>query len=297
MSLISAFSLLTAAVLSAPAQTQPPAFFESAAKVIGKSGTLNADGSFRINIARTDVTFTTASGMMIPADLGLATYAAFSGTESNALVVGDVAMLAPEIQPVIDALRAGGINLVALHNHMTSEEPRLFFMHYIGRGSVSGLAQTLGTAFKLLGKPMVAPTKVTDVGKPTVDWASLETALGVKSQTFPSGVVRFSSPRKDLHVSIDSLPFLPGMGLASWAAFNACSCGQTMVMGDTCCSSTAELQGVIDALRKGNISVTSIHNHTLGASQEVIFLHYEGEGEAKSLAGAIRQAWDVLGKG
>jgi hypothetical protein len=297
MSIFSTLSLLTVAALSIHSQTPTPTYYESAAKTIGKSGTMNADGSFRINIARTDVSFTTASGMAIPTDLGLATYAAFSGSESDALVVGDVAMLASEIQPVIDSLRSGGINLVALHNHMTSEEPRLFFMHYIGQGSVASLSQTLGTAFKLLGKPSAAPAKVTEIGKPTVDWTALESTLGVKSQTFPSGVVRFSSPRKDLHVSIDSLPFLPGMGLASWAAFNACSCGQTMVMGDTCCSSVDELQKVIDALRQGHINVTSIHNHTLGASQEVIFLHYEGEGEAKDLATSIRQAWSALGKG
>jgi len=85
------------------------------------------------------------------------------------------------------------------------------------------------------------------------------------------------------------------MGLASWAAFNACECGKTMVMGDTCCE-PGELQSVIDALRKASIHITAIHNHLLGASHDTMFLHYDGEGDALNMAAGIRAAWDSLGK-
>ncbi len=277
-------------------QTPVPTYYQGAAKTIGKAGTLNADGSFRINIARTDVTFTNLKGMPIPADLGLSTYAAFSGDATNALVVGDVAMLAGEIDGVIDALRAGGIEIVALHNHMTTEEPRLFYMHYQGHGAVKDLSTTLRNAFSLLGKKQSEVTPTSKPGKPKVDWAMVASTFKVKPQSFPSGVVRFANPRKDLKVTVDGLPFTPAMGLASWAAFSTCECGLTMVMGDTCCSGRTELQGVIDALRKAGVSVTAIHNHVYQGSQEVLFLHFEGEGDAVNLAEGIRSGWDKLGK-
>ena len=274
--------------------TQVPDYYLQASKTIGKDGTLNADGSFRINLPRKDVQFTNENGMEIPADMGLATYAAFTGTEKDSLVVGDVAMLAPEINGVIDALRAGKIEVVALHNHMTTESPRLFFLHYQGRGAVQELAITLQKAFSVLGK-VNATVNTEKPGKPSVDWDAVQAVFGVKPQTFPSGVVRFANPRKDIKVSVDDLPFLPGMGLASWAAFSTCECGKTMVMGDTCIGSRAELQAVIDALRKADVSITAIHNHIFQGSREVLFLHFEGEGDALQMSKGIKSGWDVLG--
>jgi hypothetical protein len=271
-----------------------PKHFQDAAERIGKKGALNADGSFRVNIPRSDLSFTNERGMPIPVDMGLATYAAFSGTADAALMVGDVAMLRHEIDGVVDALRAGGIEIVALHNHMTSESPRLFFMHFQGKGSVASLAATFRKAVDACGKsaPPAGPIKS---GKPEVDWNGIEKVLGVKPTAFDSGVMRFATPRKDLSVTVDGLPFLPGMGLGSWAAFHRCDCGMTMVMGDTC-TTRSDLQGVIDALRSAGISITAIHNHILGGSREVMFLHYEGEGDAAKLAAGIRACWNALGK-
>ncbi len=209
-------------------------------------------------------------------------------------MVGDVAMVRHEIDGVVDALRAGGIEVVALHNHMTAENPRLFFLHLQGKGSVASLARTFRKAIDACGKPAPKPA-VPTTGKPDVDWVAIEKTLGVKPTTFDSGVTRFVTPRKDLSITIDCMQFLPGMGLGWRAAFHRCECGKTMVMGDTC-TTRSELQNVIDALRKGGISITAIHNHILGGSQEVMFLHYEGEGDANPLAKSIRDCWNALSK-
>lgn len=64
-------------------------------------------------------------------------------------------------------------------------------------------------------------------------------------------------------------------------------------MGDTCVL-RSELQGAIDALRNGGVHVTAIHNHFLGTDPAVMFLHFEGEGDALALARAVRAAWDAL---
>ena len=66
-----------------------------------------------------------------------------------------------------------------------------------------------------------------------------------------------------------------------------------MLMGDTCMK-PAELERTIDALRKGGVSISGIHNHMLGEAEEVMFLHFEAEGDAATLGGTIRAAWDGL---
>lgn len=267
---------------------------ESIARIVGKAGTANPDGSYRINLPRTDIVFTNANKMPISADLGLATYIAFSGTEEKALAVGDVAMLEGEIDGVIDALRAGKIEVVALHNHMTAENPRLFYTHFQAVGDPLAIALTFKKAIAGLGKKTVSKPTTKSAPK-QLDTAGLESILSVKPQVFPSGVARFATPRKDLSVSVDQQKFLPGMGLGSWVAFSPCLCGETMAMGDTCCL-RSELQNAIDSLRAAKIHITAIHNHVFGASEEVMFMHFEAEGDSMQIAKAVRNCWDKLGK-
>ena len=79
-------------------------------------------------------------GVTSGAAMGVNTWAAFSGSDAHASVDGDVVMTAAEVQPVLRALRNAGIDVVALHNHMLEEDPRLFFLHYWGKGAALELA-------------------------------------------------------------------------------------------------------------------------------------------------------------
>jgi hypothetical protein len=84
--------------------------------------------------------------------MGLNTWAAFYGTQEDAVVAGDIAMLENEITPVLRALRKNGIDVVAIHHHMTEEKPMVIFLHYWGRGSAEKLATAVKDAFDQLGK-------------------------------------------------------------------------------------------------------------------------------------------------
>lgn len=75
--------------------------------------------------------------------MGLSTWAAFSGSDDAAVVGGDFAMTADEVQPVLRALRDGGINIVAVHNHMIGETPAYYFVHFWGKGPAADLAKGL----------------------------------------------------------------------------------------------------------------------------------------------------------
>ena len=86
---------------------------------------------------------TMACGCEVSAGMGVNTWAAFAGTDQHAVVDGDFACLPGELQPTLKALRRHDINIVAIHNHMEEEEPRVIFLHYWGAGSATNLARAI----------------------------------------------------------------------------------------------------------------------------------------------------------
>jgi hypothetical protein len=97
-------------------------------------------------------------GCSIGKAMGVNTWAAFGGTDSDAVVDGDFAVAEGELQPVLKSLRAGGINVVAIHSHMTGESPRLLFLHYWGRGKAADLATTVRKAIDLTAWDGASPS-------------------------------------------------------------------------------------------------------------------------------------------
>jgi len=91
-------------------------------------------------------------GATINARMGLNTWASFWGSDQNCVVAGDVAMLEHELQPVLKALRANGLEVVAIHHHMTESRPMLIFLHYWGKGPAEKLALGFRAALNELGK-------------------------------------------------------------------------------------------------------------------------------------------------
>lgn len=91
-------------------------------------------------------------GCEVGKTMGINTWAAFAGTDEKAFVDGDFAMLESEVQPVLKVLRSKGINIVAIHNHMTSENPKITFLHYWGIVSTAELAKGLKAALDVQGK-------------------------------------------------------------------------------------------------------------------------------------------------
>ena len=90
-------------------------------------------------------------GVSIGKDMGVNTWAAFAGSDDNAVVDGDFAVTEDELQPVLKSLLKDKINIVAIHQHMTHEEPRIMFFHYWGRGSAKDLAQAVKGGFLVAG--------------------------------------------------------------------------------------------------------------------------------------------------
>jgi hypothetical protein len=121
------------------------------AKIVGTEGEQTGD-VYKITIGRDDLKLT-EMGAPINARMGLNTWAAFVGADANAAIAGDVAMLAPEVTPVLKALRKNGLDVVAIHHHMTGTQPTVYFLHYWGTGPAEKLATGFKAALNELGKP------------------------------------------------------------------------------------------------------------------------------------------------
>jgi hypothetical protein len=114
--------------------------------VLGHKGQLDK-GVYKVTIGRT----TKMGDHEVGNQMGVNTWAAFSGSDDNAVVDGDFAMTEGELQGVLKALRGNGINVVAIHNHMTGENPRIVFLHYWGIGPTEQLAKGLKAALDTQG--------------------------------------------------------------------------------------------------------------------------------------------------
>src|SRR5215471_5910714 len=109
--------------------------------VLGVSGDLK-DGVYKVTIGRE----TKMHGEAMGKTMGVNTWAAFAGSDDQAVVDGDFTMLESQLQPVLKALRGAGIDVVAIHQHMVGEQPRVLFLHYWGVGRTEALAKGLRAA-------------------------------------------------------------------------------------------------------------------------------------------------------
>ncbi len=120
------------------------------AKIVGHDGE-QSGAVYKITVGRDDLGMK-EHGTLINARMGLNTWAAFVGTQEDAAIAGDVAMLESEITPALKALRKNSLDVVAIHHHMTEDRPVVIFLHYWGRGPAEKLATSFKAALDELGK-------------------------------------------------------------------------------------------------------------------------------------------------
>ena len=124
---------------------------------------------------------------------------------------------------------------------------------------------------------------------PKRDWKDVEEALGRAGYVQPGDVYKVSFPRGDLAVTADGVTIKPALALGSWAAFKEIGGGHVMTMGDLVLLES-EVTPVIDALQKGGIEQSALHNHLLGESPHVMYVHFTGHGHASKLARTLHEA-------
>ncbi len=251
-----------------------------------------SEGVFKITAPRNDVPVS-VDGWSMPPFMGLTTWAAFvEGQKAEAMVAGDLVLFEDEVNPVMSAALEGGLSVTALHNHFFFDEPKVYFMHIGGEGTVERLANGVKAALAKQKEIRAASAKPVRVfgsafapGENAVTVGPLETTLGEKAQA-KEGMAKFVLGREA------KLPcgclMTKEMGLNTWAAFagtddNAVVDGDFAVLED-------ELQPVLKSLRREGINIVAIHHHMTHESPRFLFLHYWGRGPAKTLAESLQRA-------
>ncbi len=280
-----------ALAFAATAQSAPPAGLDTALieRLTGAKGALDAaSGVFKVSVPRNDLDVR-VGGVHLRPRLGLTSWAAFQRAGTGAMVMGDMVLLEPQVNPVMSTALDNGLEVTALHNHFFGDEPKVMFMHVGGHGSIESLAAAVGKVFRAAAAepPPAVPRVEIDPAKTLLDAAKIEALLGAKGE-LKDGVLRFTFGKTTrMHGETAGA----AMGVNTWAAF-AGSDGQAVVDGDFAMEER-ELQAVLKGLRKGGIDIVAIHNHMTGEEPRIVFLHYWGVGPAARLAEVLRSALDA----
>jgi Domain of Unknown Function (DUF1259) len=217
---------------------------------------------------------------------GLTSWAAFQESGHGTLVMGDLVLLEREVNPTLSAALESGLEVTALHNHFFYDNPRVYFMHIGGSGSL----ETLAKAIKKTMNAGANPQKDDAFGADTIprgdsiDVAPLEQILGKAAQA-KDGMVKFVFGHT---TKMHGAAMGAAMGVNTWAAF-AGSPEAALVDGDFAMLES-ELQPVLKALRAAHINIVAIHNHMTHEEPRIVFLHFWGKGPAVELARGVQSA-------
>lgn len=275
-----------------------PAEIAAIDAALGKKGAYNeAQATHVVPLPRNDLKVT-VKGEAVPIPLGFGGWAAFKRTldGKSAIFMSDNVLLEEEVNPLIDAVQANGLEVGAIHNHFFYENPRVFFMHVHGMGAPEDLAARYAKALassKILpaNQPKVDPPART--AKDIFDLPALDAIVG-KTGTVNGPAYKYTVGRDDLHILEMGADMTAAIGLNTWATFIGTP-DAAVVAGDVAMLAH-EVNPVIRHLRNKGVEICAVHNHMLAEQPRIIFLHYLARGKALEIAQTFRGALGLLGK-
>jgi Domain of Unknown Function (DUF1259) len=242
---------------------------------------------YRVGFPRTDLQVT-VSGVAIRPGLALGSWAAFSGSDANASVMGDLVLLESEVNPVTAKLRAGGFEITAIHNHLLNETPQVLYMHYFGHGRAEDLAKGLRAALAVSKTPLGATAPPAPApASPPAFVKTIQDTLG-RTGTLNGGVLAFGIPRAET-ITDHGMVLITPQGVAEAINFQEATAGQVATTGDFVLKAE-EVNPVISALEEHNIQVTALHSHMLTEQPRLFFMHFWAVGTTDSVAQGIKAA-------
>jgi len=289
-------SALAALLLIMPARQQAqqplaPIDWKQVDVALGKSGTLQPDGAYKVGMPRSDL-HVTIGGVAVKPTLALGSWVAFKQvSDTEAMLMGDLVLLESEVGPVLAKLQQGGIEQTALHNHLLHESPRVMYMHIAGHGAPARLAAALHAALALTTTPFGAPAAAAPAGSFGIDTAQIGQTLGFHGRV-NGGVYQVGVPRAE-KITADGIDVPPSMGLATAVNFQPTGGGKAAITGDFVLIGT-EVNPVIRALRDNGIAITALHSHMLTDSPHLFFMHFWANDDALKLARGLRAALDKM---
>jgi len=258
------------------------------AKAIGKEGDLTGE-MYKVSFPRSDL-MVKARDVVIKPALALVNWAAFIKSDSNAITYGDLVLLDDEINPVISKLEDGGIELSALHNHLLHENPRVMYIHFVGRGDEVEMAKAIREALAVTKTPL-GSTPAGPETKPNLA-KEIEEIIGYQG-SMGGGVLHINVPRNDIHVAAMGAAIPGYMGMNTPLNFQLE--GDNAAINGDFILRPAEVNAVIKVLRANGIEIASVHNHMLDEEPRLIFMHFWAYDKAVDLAKGLKAALGRVG--
>jgi len=262
-------------------------------ELTGLKGKLNdKEGVYKVTFPRDDVKVV-VDGWTMPPFMGLGTWAAFTkGAHTEAMVMGDTVLFEDEVNSAMSAALDNGLSVTALHNHFFFDQPKVYFMHIEGEGTVEKLASAVkkvyDTTKAIRGHYAKPAESFSAVGQPSLPEKNSITAtplneiFGVQGES-KDGMVKFTIGRA---AKMHGVNIEKDMGVNTWAAF-AGTDANAVVDGDFAVTED-ELQPVLKSLLTEKINIVAIHQHMTQEEPRIMFFHYWGRGPAKDLAQAVK---------
>jgi len=199
-------------------------------KIFGRPGQKLGE-VYKFGFPRTDL-HVTMHGVAIKPGLALGTWAAFAGSDENAMVMGDIVLLPDEVQSVMLKLRQSGFEITALHNHLLGEVPHVMYMHYMGHGKAEELAESFKAALATSKTPMGKPAPAPPAAAEPAFVKEVEDTLGQQGK-FNGGVLAIVVARAETITMKDGgMAMLPSMGVGESINFQEAGPGKVATTGD-----------------------------------------------------------------
>jgi hypothetical protein len=284
-------SAVLAFALIAPAHGETD--WAAVGQTLGKAGTQGPGGVYRVGLPRSDLKVS-LDGVEIKPALALGGWLTFkSMNDKDAVVMGDLVLTQPEVNPVMLKLLENGIEVTALHNHLLRSEPATMYMHVLGHGDLVKLASSLRAALQESKTPL-SDTSGGATPAPSaidLDTTVIDDALAHKGKV-NGGVYQVSIPRAET-IKDGGMDVPEAMGSAIAINFQPTGNGKAAITGDFVLIAS-EVNPVLKALRENGIEVTAVHNHMLDDEPRLFFMHFWATNDVDKLAHGLRKALDKI---
>lgn len=273
--------------LAANAQAPLGAAWDSVGSILKAPGSFTG-GYYRYNLPRRDITLHLGDVTVSPA-LALGGWAGFGGSSSDAMVMGDLVLTTEELKPVLAELARQHVDVTAIHNHLSGEEPRITYVHFHGQGRAVDLATRLDRVVALTGTPR--PVAASTPAPSTIDTAMIFRALGASGRAQGS-VAQVSYILVPGRVTMRGRTVIPALGYGSPVNVQMVSATRAVATGDFAVLGT-KVSGVMNALAANGITATAVHSHLIGEVPALYYIHFWADGQQADVLRGLRAAIDA----
>jgi hypothetical protein len=265
--------------------------WKDVAVALGRTGDIRRNFMYHTGLPRRDLKVV-SQGVTVKPGLALGSHVSFVRyADGNTLLMGDVVVTEKEMQSFADVLHERGIEQTAIHKHLLSQSPEIWWFHVHSHGDDAvAIARGLRAALDRTGTP--PPARPAHILPRTIDLdtAGIDAAMGVKGG-IDDGVYKNTFVRRET-ITDGHMVLPPGLGSTSAINFQPLGGGRAAISGD-CAMIASEVQAVLAALRRAGAQLVELHNHGLTDEPRLFFVHFWAVGDAVKLARGVRAAVDA----